>query len=390
MSLTLQNSAQAGATIQARSGTVYTVDRNGYVTVSGIDIADLEAAGFVVPATSLQLGSTFRNLVDCGDASTNPCQLGTSFNGGASAKLTFDRFCAIGGASSSWVASRVANTDLPGFTAAYQWGRSATDTHTTGLTFGQVFETQDTLRLQSTPVTLSFWNKAGANFAAGASGGTFLAQVISGTGSDDTFANAAAGSWAGSTTLGTLTVTPSTSAMAAASRLSLTAAVPSNATQLAVLYSYVPAAGTTAGSNEWLQFSGIQVDNAGQATPYEHLDVAAVYEVATRYLQVIPEPTVGIAVGPAVFSAGTIAQVHVPLPSPMRKAPTVTLSVGGYAITDSALGAHTISSGAATGSTNSAITLTVTCAATLTAGLVSMMQGRTTGSGSIQADSDYA
>jgi hypothetical protein len=346
----------------------------GAATVTEIDL----------PIAALSINP--RNLIDAGDATTNPFQLGTSQQAGANtSKLVADRFNGIGGASASWNFQRSANTDVQGFSQFFQWGRSSTDTHTTGLTFGQVMESADSIRAQGLPVTMSQWVKAGASFAAGASAGVYRMQLISGTGTDDTFANLAAGSWTGATTVIDATITPSTTT----SRVGpFSGTVPTGSTQLGWLMSYQPSAGTTAGTTEFLQFNGIQVEIGGMST-FEHLDIAEVLNICTRYLQVFNEPTAGVAIGPAAFSAGSIAQVHIPLAAPMRKAPTVTFTAGSFAITDSALGAHTISSGAFAINTSTALTGTVTCAATLTAGLVSFVQGRTTGSGIIIANADY-
>ena len=333
------------------------------------------------------VGANPRNLIDAGDATTNPWQLGTgTLSGTNTAKITADRFIAIGGTSSSWTVQKTADTNVQGFNNSFAWGRSSTDTHTVGLTFGQVFETADSYRCQGLPLSMSAWVRAGASWAAGASAGVFVMQLLAGTGTDDTFANACSGSWTGASTVAQATITPGT----AVTRVGpFAGVVPTNATQLAWLVYYTPSAGTTAGTSEQLFLSGIQTEIGGMS-PFEHLDVAEVWNVCTRYLQVINEPTVGMAVGPASFSAASVAQVHIPLPAVMRKAPTVTFTAGGFDITDSALGAHTISSGGLTQANSQALTMTVTAAATLTAGLVSFMQGRTTGNGVIIIDADYA
>jgi hypothetical protein len=374
--------APVWARMQVSAVTAATTTTAGAATLAAIDL----------PIAAVSTNP--RNLIDGGDFTTNPWQLGTSFNGtGATAVITADRWCAIAGASLVWNSSQQSNTNVAGFSAAYQWGRSVGDTHTTGLTLGQVLETADTIRLQGLPVTLSYWAGAGGNFAVGASGGTYLAQIIAGTGTNETFLKMiSAGSWSGYSVIGSAAYTPGVSAYARINPL--TAVVPTNATELGVAFSYQPTTaatspGITAGANEWLQFLGIQLEVGGM-TPFEHLDVAEVVNICTRYLQVINEPTAGIAIGPASYSASSIAQVHIPLPSPMRKAPTLTFTAGGFDITDSALGAHTISGASLAGATTGAVTLTVTCATALTAGLVSFMQGRSTNSGIIILDADYA
>lgn len=346
--------------------------------------------------STLSLANLPRNLVDGGDFTTNPWQINTTFNGtGATTTLTADRFNANAGASLVWQASQQSNTNIQGFSAAYQWGRSAGDTHTTGLTFGQVLETLDTIRLQGLPVTLSFWNGAGGSFATGASGGTFLAQIITGTGVNDTYLKmVSASSWTGYSVIASAAFTPGVSTY---TRLGpLTGVVPTNATQLGIAFSYQPTTaatspGITAGANEWMQFLGIQLE-AGGMTSFEHLDVAEVVNLCTRYLQVIQEPTVGIAIGPASFSAATIATVHVPLASPLRKAPTLTFTAGGYVIIDQAQTAHAVSAAGLTGATTGAVTLNVTAGQTFSAGNSAspqFMEGRSTGLGTIILNADY-
>ena len=346
----------------------------------------------VIEPSILSLSVNPRNLIDGGDFGTNPWQAGTTFNGtGTTVKVTADRFLANAGTSLVWNASRQTDTSVQGFSAALQWGRSAGDTHTTGLTMGQVLETNDSVRCQGLPVTLSWYNNAGANFAAGASGGIYLATIYSGTGTDDTFANMVTGGWTGSTVVASAAYTPGLSPAARVQPLAGT--VPTNCTQLGVAWSYQPTTaatspGITAGANEWNKFIGVQLEIGGMSA-FEHLDVAEVMNICTRYLQVINEPTAGMAIGPAAFSASSIAQVHIPLPSPMRKAPTLTFTTGGWAISDSALAAHRISAGGLQVANTGAVTMLVTCAATLTAGLVSFMQGQSTGLGSITLDADY-
>lgn len=332
-----------------------------------------------------------RNLIDCGDFTTNPWQLGTNFNGnGPATSLTADRWVNNSGTSLVWTAGRTSNTTVAGFSAAYVWGRSVGDTHTVGLSVGQVIESVDSVRCQGQVVTLSFWAVADANFAAGASGGTYIASILSGTGVDESSGKMFSGAWSGMTTVATQVITPSSTI----NRIgTVTGTVPTGATQLGIAFSYVATTaatspGLTAGTHESLQFMGVQLEVGGM-TSFEHTEVAEVVNIATRYLQVINEPTVGMAIGPATFSAASIAQVHIPLPSPMRKAPTVTFTAGGFAITDSALGAHLISAGGLQVGGTGAITMLVTAAATLTAGLVSFMQGRSTNTGIIILNADY-
>lgn len=343
-----------------------------------------------------------RNLIDGGDFTTNPWQIATSFNGtGGTAVLTADRWIANAGASLVWVASQASNTNVQGFSAAYQWGRSVGDVHTTGLTMGQVVETLDVIRLQGQPVTLSFWAGAGGNFAAGASGGTYLAQIIAGTGVNETYLKmVSASSWSGYTVIGSAAFTPGVSTY---SRVpGLTTTVPTNATELGVAFSYQPTTaatspGITAGANEWIQFIGMQLEVGPAPTSFEHLDVAEVVNITTRYLQVIKEPAANVMVGIAGYNGATsTAQVHVPLASPLRAAPTLTFTAGSFQIYDQANANHAVSAAGLKGATTGAVTLNVTAAAPFSAGgspgganCPAFLQG-SAGSGIIILDADYA
>lgn len=340
--------------------------------------------------TGINVGSsdTPLDLVQAGDFTINPWQLGTSLPFSSTVTTGPDRFFGIGGASSSAQMVRTANTDIPGFTAAVAVGRSATDTHTVGLTFGQVIESMNAVRAQGKPVAVSFYHKAGTTWAPGATSGVvngaLTATLIAGTGTDDTDANLVAGSWTGASTVGQITVTPGS----VTTRAAFNGTVPLTATQLGLLFNFTPVPTSTAGANENVQLLAIGAKLGPDNGLYEHKAPGDVLDTCLRYLQVISEPTSGVAVGTAVFSAASIAQAFIPLLTPMRKAPTISFTAGGFAVTDSALAAHTVSSGGGVGNTTS-LTLTLTAAATLTAGLVSTLAGRTTGSGSIVARAGY-
>jgi hypothetical protein len=349
---------------------------------------------------SSALGTAPRNLIQAGDFTTNPWQAGTSFNGSSlTPAITADRWVANAATSTVWTAGRTANTTVPGFSTAYVWGRSAGDTHTTGLSFGQVIETANSVRVQGLPVALSFWAVANANFAAGANGGTLIASIVSGAGSvDDTSGKMFSSAWTGMTTVATQTITPTTTVQRFGP---IGGVVPTGCTQLGVVFSYsattaATSPGITAGANESVQFMGMQLE-AGGMSPFEHLDMAQVVETATRYLQVWNEPTAGIAVGPAGFSAASIALVHVPIVTPLRKSPTVTFNTGGWAVTDQGQTTHRVSAGGLQGAVTSgagasSMTLLVTCAGTFSAGNSAsplFLQGQSTGLGSIVANADY-
>jgi hypothetical protein len=382
----------------------YEIDAEGAIaavtSTSEVDMFDAGVSNRVKKATMAQLVTYLqnnglgnpalpRNLLDCTDFTINPWQLGTSFNGnGPTPVLTADRWNANSGTSLVWTAGQASNTAAAGFTASYQWGRSVGDTHTVGLSIGQVIETPDSIRAQGQTVYLSTWIMNDANWVAGASGGTLTAYILAGTGTNESSGKMFSGAWSGMTTVASAVITPTTTL----TRITAcSGAVPASATELGVAFAYTASAGTTAGTHESLQFVGPQLEIGG-VTPYEHLEIAETVNIATRYLQVINEPTAGIAIGPASYSAASLAIVHVPLPSPMRKAPTLTFTAGGFAIYDQAQTAHGVTGALLLGATTGALTLAVTAAATLSSGNSAgpaFLQGRTTNSGVIILNADF-
>jgi hypothetical protein len=136
---------------------------------------------------------------------------------------------------------------------------------------------------------------------------------------------------------------------------------------------------------------GVQLEPGGM-TNFEHLDVAYVLEQCQRYLVVLNEGTTGTISGAGTAFTTTTAEIYMALPAPMRKQPTVTITVGGFSVTNGAGTAVAVSGAgsAATLHTPQAIGLLATVASGLTIGQGTFLVGRTTASGSIVCDADYA
>jgi hypothetical protein len=343
-----------------------------------------------------------RNIIDGGDFTTNPWQRGTSFTGVANTlTYTADRFFAVGGASSSISVSQVAGvTAVPGFTQALQFGRAAGNAATAVITLGQVVETLDSIRLQGQTVTLTFWAQAGANWSP--ANGVLNVLLASGTGINQSAANLAAGAWTGYAPL-TLTpqqnLSPNTSPGAAVlapganiaqqitaswQRYSFTATVPAGCTQLGVMFNATPTG--TAGSADFVQIMGVQLEPGAQATPFEHRDIELELAIAQRYFFNIPEPASGVIVGAGMVAGAASEIIFIPLPVQMRAAPTVTVSAGSFKFnlsgTATAVGTFT------PGSTHTPNYISVTGNAAGTAGQGTLLQGGG-GTGFIQASADF-
>ncbi len=280
------------------------------------------AAPQVGKMTTNQIGpsNNFRNLLDGGDFTTNPFQRGTSTTGITNTvTYTADRWFAVGGASSSISVSQQAITAglYPGFGYALQWGRASANANTATIYLGQVMETLDSIRLQGQNLVVSFGAIAGANLSS--AGGLVTVTAYSGTGANQSAANMIAGSWTNQTTIGKATFAVSQTTWSALTyQFFSLGVVPTTATQVGLVFSYVPVG--TAGSNDWVQFVGIQLETGSYPSQFEHRDVQVELEIAQRFC-FAPGGTVGALAGGAATSS-TAAGFFVNFPVQMRAAPT--------------------------------------------------------------------
>ena len=326
-----------------------------------------------------------RNLIDGGDFTTNPWQRGTVQSAAVTNTVAYmaDRFFTVGGGSGSQINwSRQADNAVAGFSQALRWQRQAANTDVNKIYFGQVLETADSIRAQGQFLTLQMWNKCGANFLASSS--SFTAQIIYGTGTDQSAASLVAGTWTGYTVAASATITPTT--VDQLSTLSTAAVIPATATQVGVLFSYTPSG--TAGANEYLQFKGFQLEIGPEATTFEHTDVQIVLEICQRYAYVINEPNSGVIVGTGSVSASNTELFYLALPVQMRTAPTVTVPAVGSFKVNSASGGLVAATGLTGNATHTVNAIGLTATGTGTAGQAAMLQGGG-GAGQVIASADY-
>lgn len=338
--------------------------------------------------------ANFRNLLDGGDFTVNPWQRGTTLPAvtGTTVTYTADRWFVAGQTTCSITVSQQAVTNATiqgaGFLDALQFARTSGNSATANLFLGQVLESADVYRTRGQYLTLSFWALAGANYSPTTSP---LAIVETGTavneGSTAAIGARYAGSVSGYTGLSTLlsaSFTPTTTWQQFT--FTTTTTVPLLAAEMAVLFSVSPVG--TAGSADYIQFAGVQLEIGAQATPFEHRDVELELALCNRYCFIINEPTTAtfIATGQA-FSA-TTAGITIPLPTPMRTAPTITYTAGSFSVL-ATTGTPVLitSAGGQTHHTITAIGLQATVASGLLAGYATILGG-SGGTGSIVASCD--
>jgi len=371
------------ASFVTRNG-AYQADGNGLVSgvAAGPQAVDLLEVGCVPLAYNPF--ANFRNLIDGGDFSINPFQRnvpGLASGGviatpiGATPTYFADRFFACGGASSAVLMATVPDVSILGFNQSLKVSRQAGNAALAPIVVGQVLESFDSVRCQGQTVTLSFWARAGATY----SGGPLNAQVIEGNGINQSAASLVAGTWTGISAVVSAQLTL-TSTM---TRYQFTGVVPTNTTQLGVLFSFTPTG--TAGADDSIVVNGVQLEIGPSASPFERLDAQVVLEICQRYAWVIPEPGPGVVIG-AGANTGAAAQVfYMATPVQLLKAPTVTVAPGTFKTNQAGTATATTITPGATHTPN-AISINANSAGT--AGQATLLQGGG-GSGWIVASADF-
>jgi hypothetical protein len=214
--------------------------------------------GVTFPDSSLQAAAAspyvLKNRIINGDMRI--WQRGTSISvGSASYTYTADRFKNYS-ANTSTTVSR--NTSVPtGFQYSFQLQRPNANTGTNSLSINQIIETANCYDLAGQSVTFSFWVKKGANY----SGGNITVQILTGTVADqggDPY------SWTGlATAVNDTTYTPTTTW----TRVTYTGTVASNALEVCPVIAFTPTG--TAGADDSLYITGVQLEIGTSATPFE-------------------------------------------------------------------------------------------------------------------------
>jgi hypothetical protein len=201
---------------------------------------------------------------------------------------------------------------------------------------GTNFETVNSIPFAGKTVNLSFYARKGANYNAN---NLLSFKVNTGTGTDQ---NVFTGLTGVQTPInGTVTLSNTWQRFTAQVTITsgtLTAALDSTATQIAILFEYTPTG--TAGAADYFEITGVQLDVGNVALPFRTAGVTYQEELAMcqRYYWRTTNPTAGQFPSPTngVGMAESTTGIIVPLQCPvtMRKNPD-TLDYSGLLITDS-------------------------------------------------------
>ena len=246
-------------------------------------------AGITFPDSSNQqtAGYTgFRNRIINGAMQIDQRSNGASFTMTASTYGSYgscDRWNFGNSNASGCVAQRVTST-LAGFPYALQIQRSSTSTVTGFFGTAQDIETLNCQDLAGQTVTLSFYAQAGANFSAASN--LINVFVATGTGTDQSSNLMWTSAWTGFAkplnTTATLTTTWT--------RYSYTVVIPAGTNEIAAAFYYTPTG--TAGTADYFQITGVQLEPGPVATPFERKLYNQVLADCQRYYEKSYDTTV--------------------------------------------------------------------------------------------------
>lgn len=239
---------------------------------------------------------------------------------------SLDRWAFNHGAVTAGISQQISasGAGLTAFNKCCKLGRNNGNAGTGLITMNYAAETVDSLPLAGQQVTLSFYAKAGANFSAAA--GALGFQVGTGTGVDQSIVTYSA--WPGQAIPITSTATLTTSWQ----RFQATGTLSAAMNQYGLAFSYGPVG--TAGADDNVYITGIQLEIGTVATPFEYLPLAVEQEIMERYFEksfqaaTVPAQNVGAATGESVGMAGKAGAaaefIYVPFKTRKRASPTVS------------------------------------------------------------------
>ena len=235
-----------------------------------------------------------------------------------------DRFTGYSGTASLWNILQV-TTGVYDFPYALRLQRIAGQTSTSAIYLRQVIETNNCIDLAGQTVTLSFYATAGANY----SGGAVTTQIYTGTASDQGTASLNSGTWTGFVSPIASTFTPTTTR----TRFSFTATLGSTVQEVAFGLNW--SGSGTAGANDYLDITGVQVEKGSTATSFDYRPYGTELQLCQRYLPYF-NVTAGSYFGVGQAYATTAAIFFLPLSVPPRVPATGITSTGTFSLLNSA------------------------------------------------------
>ena len=255
--------------------------------------------------------SGFRNALINGEF--NIWQRGTSFIG-TGYNYCADRWMEFRGGFASGMTVTRQSSGLSGFQYSIRLQRDSGNTGTQALNLQQTLETVNSIPFQGKTVTVSFYAKVGANFSAsGMNLYIHTGQGVNQAASNQNYA------WTTPQTY-TQTFTGLTTTWV---RYTFTTTLSSTLTQLGIKLDVTPTG--TAGANDWIEFTGFQLEQGSIATPFEQRPIGTELALCQRYYQTAG--TNGTAFSFYATAGSRQENVTLPFKVSMRTSPTLSVSV---------------------------------------------------------------
>jgi hypothetical protein len=300
MPLVLQGATSGQATVQATDAATVTLTLPA--TSGTLSVGGTTPSYTSVTTNQLTIGTT---QLGAGDASTMKNHL---INGamqvwqrGTSQTFTnsivygsVDRWAFIQGGGSASILQTQSTSVPSGFQYSVKQQRTASST-TTGTVYSiQEIESVNCYDMAGQTATLSFWAKCGANFSA--SGSTLTSLVYQGTGTDQGTTSWISGTWTSPTSN-----TQSNTLTTTWQRFSQTVTIGASTSEILVSLQWNPTG--TAGADDSVFFTGVQLEVGSSATGYEYVNYETSLANCQRYYEVLVYDTNGQAAMSAPFSS---------------------------------------------------------------------------------------
>jgi hypothetical protein len=218
-----------------------------------------------------------------------------------------DRFSGYTGTGSLWNISQVSTTAYD-FPFALRLQRIAGQTSTSAVYLRQIIETVNCKDLAGQTVTLSFYATAGANY----SGGAATVQLFTGTAADQGTTSLNTAAWTGLVSAVNTTFTPTTT------RTLFTFTGTLGATVQEVAFSINWSGSGTAGANDYIDITGVQLEKGSTATSFDYRPYGTELALCQRYYETGNAYGEGYTTANAPIGIGYIFKVT------KRTAPTIS------------------------------------------------------------------
>jgi hypothetical protein len=186
-------------------------------------------------------------------------QRGTSIASSAAGTYTLDRWFTTAAGAALTISRQTTSdtTNLPNIQYCMRFQRNSGQTSTASVGIAQCFETINTIPLAGKSITFSFYARAGSNYSPTSS--LMGIQLFAGTGTDQ---NPYGSGYTGQT----IPINTTQAITTTWTRYSQTATLASTVTEITPVFYMTPTG--TAGTNDYFEVTGVQLEIGSVATPY--------------------------------------------------------------------------------------------------------------------------